>query len=104
MGGSWLSGAVSSWPSPRADAACTSPTPREDWIASTSCSWFLSAPRTMASRAVGGGRLPDGARRVVLVLAPFSPHITPTRYLTAEVPGTGGVLKERDEDFLVEEL
>jgi tRNA pseudouridine13 synthase len=34
----------------------------------------------------------------------FSPHTTPARYLTADVPGTGGVLKQRPEDFIVEEL
>ncbi len=34
----------------------------------------------------------------------FDPHIIPTRHLTADIPGTGGVLKQRDEDFIVEEL
>lgn len=34
----------------------------------------------------------------------FDPHITPPRYLTADIPGVGGVLKERPEDFLVEEI
>ncbi len=34
----------------------------------------------------------------------FDPHIIPTRYLTADIPGTGGVLKQRDDDFIVEEL
>lgn len=33
-----------------------------------------------------------------------SPHITPTVYLTADIPGIGGRLKECPEDFLVEEL
>ncbi len=33
-----------------------------------------------------------------------SPHITPRRYLTHDVPGTGGVIKQRPEDFLVEEI
>ena len=34
----------------------------------------------------------------------FDPHFTPTKYLTGAVPGIGGVLKQRDEDFIVEEL
>jgi tRNA pseudouridine13 synthase len=34
----------------------------------------------------------------------FDPHTTPTRYLTADIPGTGGLLKQSDDDFLVEEL
>lgn len=33
-----------------------------------------------------------------------SPHITPARYLTADVPGLGGVLRQRPEDFLVDEV
>ncbi|MCU0688621.1 MAG: tRNA pseudouridine(13) synthase TruD [Phycisphaerales bacterium] len=33
-----------------------------------------------------------------------SPHVRPTRYLTADVPGIGGVIKQRDDDFLVEEI
>ncbi|MEM7621930.1 MAG: tRNA pseudouridine(13) synthase TruD [Planctomycetota bacterium] len=33
-----------------------------------------------------------------------SPHITPASYLSAEVRGIGGALKQRDEDFSVEEL
>lgn len=33
-----------------------------------------------------------------------SPHVAPALYLTAEVPGIGGVLKQRPEDFLVEEI
>ncbi|HVU62810.1 MAG TPA: tRNA pseudouridine(13) synthase TruD [Phycisphaerales bacterium] len=37
-------------------------------------------------------------------MSPFDPHTTPTRYLTADTPGTGGVLKQSDDDFLVEEL
>lgn len=32
-----------------------------------------------------------------------SPHITPTRFVTADVPPLGGVLKQRPEDFLVDE-
>lgn len=32
------------------------------------------------------------------------PHVTPARYLTHELPGTGGYIKERPEDFLVDEL
>jgi tRNA pseudouridine13 synthase len=32
-----------------------------------------------------------------------SPHITPTRYVTADIPPLGGVLKQRPEDFLVDE-
>ena len=35
---------------------------------------------------------------------PFDPHITPPAYMTADVPGIGGVLKARPEDFLVEEI
>lgn len=33
-----------------------------------------------------------------------SPHVAPTRFVTAEIPGTGGHLRERPEDFLVEEI
>ena len=33
-----------------------------------------------------------------------SPHVEPERYLTADVPGIGGRLKQRPEDFLVEEM
>ena len=33
-----------------------------------------------------------------------SPHITPAAYLSADIPGIGGRLKEVPEDFLVEEL
>ena len=29
----------------------------------------------------------------------FNPHFRPTKYLTDAVPGIGGVLKQRDEDF-----
>lgn len=32
------------------------------------------------------------------------PHLAPARYLTADIPGTGGVIKQRPEDFLVEEI
>ncbi len=34
----------------------------------------------------------------------FDPHTTPSRYLTASISPVGGVLKERPEDFIVEEL
>lgn len=34
----------------------------------------------------------------------FDPHLVPPRYLTADIPGVGGVLKERPEDFIVEEI
>ncbi len=37
-------------------------------------------------------------------MATLDPHFKPTKYLTESVPGIGGVLKERDEDFIVEEL
>lgn len=33
-----------------------------------------------------------------------SPHLRPPLYLTAAVPGTGGVLRARPEDFIVEEI
>ena len=33
-----------------------------------------------------------------------SAHVQPTRYLTHEIKGTGGVIKQRPEDFLVDEL
>lgn len=36
--------------------------------------------------------------------ADFSPHARPDRYATADIPGTGGHIKERPEDFLVEEI
>lgn len=32
------------------------------------------------------------------------PHIRPSAYVTAAIAGTGGVLKQRPEDFLVEEI
>jgi tRNA pseudouridine13 synthase len=32
------------------------------------------------------------------------PHVRPRRYITAEIPGTGGRIKERPEDFLVDEI
>ncbi len=34
----------------------------------------------------------------------FAPHISSATYVSAGVPGTGGRLKERPEDFLVEEI
>lgn len=34
----------------------------------------------------------------------LSPHVTPARYLSADVPPVGGRIKERPEDFIVEEL
>ncbi len=34
----------------------------------------------------------------------FAPHISAAAYVTSGVPGTGGKLKERPEDFLVEEI
>lgn len=34
----------------------------------------------------------------------LSPHAHPDRYATADIPGTGGHIKERPEDFLVEEI
>lgn len=37
-------------------------------------------------------------------LPPLSAHTTPARYLTADIPGIGGVLKQRPEDFIVEEI
>jgi tRNA pseudouridine13 synthase len=33
-----------------------------------------------------------------------SPHVAPAVYLTADIPAIGGVLKQRPEDFLVDEL
>ncbi len=35
---------------------------------------------------------------------PFAPHITPGLYITGDVPGIGGVIRQRPEDFLVEEI
>jgi tRNA pseudouridine13 synthase len=35
---------------------------------------------------------------------PFNSHTIPTRYLTEDTPGTGGILKQSDDDFIVEEL
>ncbi len=32
------------------------------------------------------------------------PHALPRRYLTADIPGTGGRIRERPEDFLVDEI
>lgn len=32
------------------------------------------------------------------------PHVAAPRYLTADVPGVGGSIKEHDEDFVVEEI
>lgn len=34
----------------------------------------------------------------------FDAHVTAPVYLTREVPGIGGVIKQRDEDFLVDEI
>lgn len=34
----------------------------------------------------------------------FAAHLSPITTLTADIPGTGGLLKERPEDFLVEEI
>lgn len=34
----------------------------------------------------------------------LSPHVEPHTYITADIPGIGGHIKERPEDFLVEEL
>lgn len=34
----------------------------------------------------------------------FDPHITPSRWLTHSVPGTGGHIKASPDDFLVEEI
>ncbi len=34
----------------------------------------------------------------------FGPHISSSSYVTAAVPGIGGTLKQRPEDFLVEEI
>ncbi|MEL7473901.1 MAG: tRNA pseudouridine(13) synthase TruD, partial [Planctomycetota bacterium] len=34
----------------------------------------------------------------------YDHHVVPRRYLTADVPGVGGHIKARPEDFLVEEL
>lgn len=33
-----------------------------------------------------------------------SPHTRPEAYLTAAIPGTGGAIKQRPEDFIVEEI
>ncbi|HYD02103.1 MAG TPA: tRNA pseudouridine(13) synthase TruD [Phycisphaerales bacterium] len=33
-----------------------------------------------------------------------SPHTRPESYLTAAIPGTGGAIKQRPEDFIVEEI
>jgi tRNA pseudouridine13 synthase len=33
-----------------------------------------------------------------------SPHVIPAAYLSADIPGIGGVLRQRPEDFLVEEI
>jgi tRNA pseudouridine13 synthase len=35
--------------------------------------------------------------------APWHPHLIPARYLTADLPPIGGRIKERPEDFLVDE-
>ncbi len=39
-----------------------------------------------------------------MTIADPSPHVAPARYLTADLPGVGGALKLRPEDFLVEEI
>ncbi|MBY0112167.1 MAG: tRNA pseudouridine(13) synthase TruD [Phycisphaerales bacterium] len=36
--------------------------------------------------------------------SPFAPRETPTQYITQGVPGTGGSIKVRPEDFLVDEM
>lgn len=33
-----------------------------------------------------------------------SPHITPRQYLTGDIPGVGGQVRQRPEDFIVEEI
>jgi len=38
------------------------------------------------------------------ILADQSAHTMPLIYLTADVPGTGGIIKVRPEDFIVEEI
>lgn len=45
-----------------------------------------------------GAQGPTGAR------PQFDTHVQPPRYLTHDIPGTGGVIKQRPTDFLVEEL
>jgi len=35
--------------------------------------------------------------------AETDPHVAPAIYVTADIPGTGGVIKQRPEDFLVDE-
>lgn len=37
-------------------------------------------------------------------MPPLPALATPTRHLTADIPGIGGVLKQRPEDFIVEEI
>lgn len=37
-------------------------------------------------------------------MADLSAHVTPSRYLTADIPGTGGTIRLRPEDFLVDEV
>ncbi|MGD2110128.1 MAG: tRNA pseudouridine(13) synthase TruD [Phycisphaerae bacterium] len=37
-------------------------------------------------------------------MSAYDPHTHPVPFLTAELPGTGGVIKRYDEDFVVEEL
>jgi tRNA pseudouridine13 synthase len=48
----------------------------------------------------GDAAQPDRAARPMT----FGPHLVPARYLTEDLPATGGRIKERPEDFLVEEL
>ncbi len=37
-------------------------------------------------------------------LPPFEPHLDPPRFLTPDAPGTGGRLRDRIEDFIVDEI
>lgn len=55
-------------------------------------------------RTHGRTQLRSATRPYDLFVSDFDPHLTPTRYLTSDVPGVGGVLKVRPEDFLVEEI
>ncbi len=47
-----------------------------------------------------GEAAPDDEREA----AGSDPHAAPRRYLTADIPGTGGRIRDRPEDFLVDEI
>ncbi len=64
-----------------------------------------AGPRGVAAEGVQGASAGRGGSAVQDEREnAMSPRATPPRYLTADIPGTGGVIKQRPEDFLVDEI